>query len=44
MIKSATRESQEGWPLTFWLKDRYNVSFYRLSVEYEVRNLIIAKN
>ena len=41
--ESATRELQECWPLTFWLKDQYLASFLRLSFEYEVRSLIIAK-
>ena len=41
--QSATRELQEGWPLTFWLKDQYFASFSRLSLEFEVRSLIIAK-
>ena len=40
--ENATREKQECWPLTFWLKDQYLVSFSRLSFEYEVRNLISA--
>ena len=40
---SATRELQECWPLTFRLKDQYLASFLRLSSEYEVRSLIIAK-
>ena len=34
---------QEGWPLTFWLKDQYLAAFLHLSFEYEVRSLIIAK-
>ena len=41
--ESATRELQECWPLTFWLKDQYLASFLRLSFQYEVRSLIIAK-
>ena len=41
--ESATRELQECWPLTFRLKDQNLASFPRLSFEYEVRSLIIAK-
>ena len=41
--KKATRELQEGWPVTFCLKDQYLASFSRLSFEYEERSLIIAK-
>ena len=40
--KSVTREMQEDWPLTFWLKDQYLVSSSCLSFEYEGRSLIIA--
>ena len=41
--ESVTRELQECWPLTFRLKYQYLASFPRLSFEYEVRSLIIAK-
>ena len=34
---------QEGWPLTFRLKDQFLAFFLRLSIEYEVRSIIIAK-
>ena len=35
----ATIKSQEGWPLTFWLINRYVASFPRLYFEYDVRSL-----
>ena len=41
--ESSTRELQECWPLTFRLKYQNLASFPRLSFEYEVRSLIIAK-
>ena len=36
---SATRKSQVGWPLTFYLKEQYAASFCRSCFKYEVRSL-----
>ena len=42
-ILNVTRESQKGWPLTFWLKDQYVAFFFRLTSEYELGSLNNAK-
>ena len=36
---SATRKSQEGWPLTFWQKYRRVAPSFHLPLEYEVKRL-----
>ena len=35
----ATKKSQDGWPLTFCLKEQYAPSFYRSCFKYGVRSL-----
>ena len=36
---SATRKSQIGWPLTFYLKEQYAASFYRSRFKYGIWSL-----